>query len=234
MNKCESAKISALMSVLINKPLCSISRTATTAYLGFGDLLDMQECILNNKGNLRTSEKTNHYALCIQTAFRFKCGNKIILGQADIFQPKAHDFSSPDCDLSIYDYDSLGKNHFDELSPQFSIGNDKGFVVKAAGFEPDTPETQNLPHPRAFSVLPYESMPSPEKHPTARNPLRFRCVQFRKHGFSSRQDENRRNTFVFREFLTQYWRKYGFQNRIGFDSRRLKHQKVFKEFYGRE
>ncbi|HZJ75709.1 MAG TPA: hypothetical protein VFD25_03885 [Clostridia bacterium] len=31
-------------------------------------------------------------------------------------------------------------------------------LVKATGIDPDTPETQNLPHPRAFSVLPYGSI----------------------------------------------------------------------------
>lgn len=131
MNKHESAKISALMSVLVNEPLRSISRTATAAYLGFGDLVDVPERILNNKNKSGIPEKPSRYALHIQTAFRFKCGNKIILGQADIFQPNARDFSNPDFDWSSYDYDISGNNHFDELSPQFSFGNDKGFVVKS-------------------------------------------------------------------------------------------------------
>lgn len=59
------------------------------------------------------------YALHLQTAFRVKLGDEIVLGNLDIFEPTQSLLDSPSFDWDTYQWDAQGLNRYDEWGKKF-------------------------------------------------------------------------------------------------------------------
>lgn len=131
MNHIEKTLIEKRLLCLKGKPLTQIHRVATMGCFSFGNLAEVELPLRSNGELIGTQvEKRYQYALHLQTPFRLRFGDRVIIGESDIYQPLSENADDPDFDWDLFDYDIIDNNHFDEFTNQFNNDADRGFIVK--------------------------------------------------------------------------------------------------------
>lgn len=114
MNIKEINKIVMEMANLKGERLRQISRGGAMASLGFGGIskADVMQKTENGKVELRESV-TSKYAVHIDGFFRITHQGRIVLSKDDMFRPNSK-IQKDDFDEDDFEWDSEGKNKFDE------------------------------------------------------------------------------------------------------------------------
>lgn len=130
MKKCDIDLISNKLSVLINQPLCSVSRGGGSIFIGFGELVE-KDCwyLTEDKKAALKKQLVGKYALHIECGSRFICGDEIIIAKRDMFMPNSEIYNQPDFDWDNFNWDVKGNNYFDELAKQYLSTDSYGFIV---------------------------------------------------------------------------------------------------------
>lgn len=111
MNQNDINNIKNQMKVLVGATGFTIGRTASMSWIGFhvGD---------------------SEYALHLQTAFRIRTDEKILIANLDMFEPTETLENSPSFDWDTFDWDVQGFNRYDEWVKQFKKENGEQLTVQ--------------------------------------------------------------------------------------------------------
>ncbi len=132
MKKTEIQAMKEKLSILIDKPLQSVSRAGGSILIHFGELIDkeVRKKNQNSEGFVKKTISIGKLALHIECNSRFICGDSVFLGKYDMYQPSSEVEKKLDFDWNNFDWDVKGKNKFDEITSSLFDDTSVKFIVK--------------------------------------------------------------------------------------------------------
>jgi len=115
-------QIESVIAPLVGIPLWDAGRAADLMWLALGQRKTIQDF----RGKPR---EVGEYALHVQCAWRFVQGEKILVGNCDLYYPRG--YSDPKQEIPKgFDWDVQGANRCDEVLATLFAGGAKQFVVQ--------------------------------------------------------------------------------------------------------
>ncbi|HET8889400.1 MAG TPA: hypothetical protein VFQ41_10890 [Candidatus Angelobacter sp.] len=115
-------QVESLISPLVGKHLWDAGRAADLLWLALGP----RQTIQDFRGMPR---EVGEYALHVQCAWRFVQGEKIVVGNRDLYYPRGYR-DAKDGIPQGFDWDVQGANRCDEMLSELFAGGAKQFVVQ--------------------------------------------------------------------------------------------------------
>lgn len=115
-------QVESVIAPLVGKPLWDAGRAADLLWLAFGP----RQTIKDFRGKPR---EVGEYALHVQCAWRFVQGEKVLVGNRDLYYPRGHR-DAKDGIPQGFDWDVQGANRCDEMLVELFAGGAKQFVVQ--------------------------------------------------------------------------------------------------------
>lgn len=135
MNTKNLAYIKEKLKLLKGLPLRNVSRICDMLGLGMGGLIERESAYHKFKYGESKTVSIGEYALHISCTYRIRCGNDIILGKEDRFQPSRKLLGSADFDWERFNddsnaqyFDKLGNNRMDEII-SMKFNELDGFII---------------------------------------------------------------------------------------------------------
>ena len=129
------AKIKKELAFISGLPLRNIVRIGDMLGLGMGNLIERESAYHKFKYGESKIVSTGEYALHISCFYRLRCGNDIILGKEDRYQPSHYLSNNPDFDWELFNdeqnvqyFDKQGNNRMDELI-SMKFNELDGFII---------------------------------------------------------------------------------------------------------
>jgi hypothetical protein len=114
-------QVESVMAPLVGMPLWDAGRAADLLWLAFGPRRTIQDF----RGE---SREVGEYALHVQCAWRFVQGEKVVVGNRDLYYPRG--YTDPKQEIpKEFNWDVQGANRCDEVLAGLFAGGAKQFVV---------------------------------------------------------------------------------------------------------
>ena len=115
-------QVESVIAPLVGIPLWDAGRAADLLWLAFGQ----RQTIQDFRGKPR---EVGEYALHVQCAWRFVQGEKVVVGNRDLYYPRG--YRDPKDEIPKgFDWDVQGANRCDEVLVELFAGGTKQFVVQ--------------------------------------------------------------------------------------------------------
>lgn len=115
-------QVESVMAPLVGVPLWGAGRAADLLWLALGQ----RQTIQDFRGEPR---EVGEYALHLQCAWRFVQGEKVVVGNRDLYYPRG--YTDPKEDIPReFKWDVQGANRCDEVLAELFAGGAKQFVVQ--------------------------------------------------------------------------------------------------------
>jgi len=132
MNRQDIKFIQEKLSIILHQPLRYVIRGGGSIFISFGELIEKDTWDRDENGNKVNERKIliGKYNLHIECNSRFICGDKVIMGKWDVYQPTSEQEKNQDFDWNTFDWDIKGNNRYDELSSRYFSEDSPEFLVE--------------------------------------------------------------------------------------------------------
>ena len=126
MTERQRKEIQEKLSVLLHRPLHRMGRYEDMTWLSFGEPVEEKNDLMKEKKGV------GRFELQIESDARMRCGNEILMGRGDMFEPSKKLAGQDDYDSATFEWSIRGNNYYDEFAEEKLGENPDGFTVKKA------------------------------------------------------------------------------------------------------